>query len=300
MDPNGTDVLCPLVTPFLGDGGADGVDVETLETHVEWLVEAGIDGLVPVGTTGEFASLTDEERETVIRTTVDAAPADVPVVAGAAATSVVDAAGWVDRVDDLGADAALVPPPYFHGASGPAGHRRFFESVLARSSGDVFLYNFPGPVGEPLPAEVAVALAERPRVRGLKDSSGDVDYLGRVLARTGPSFPVLVGADSLLGTGVAVGAAGGVNGLANVAPKQLLEIAEFAGEGDVRGARDRTRRLRPLLEAAAAHGYAGTVKAGLVARGIYGTAAVRPPLVPPAESACEAIGEAVSTLLEES
>lgn len=290
-------VFCPLVTPFDGEDVDSSVDTDALAAHVEWLAAAGIDGLVPCGTTGEFASLTDAEREAVVRTTVDAAPDDVPVVAGAGATNVFDAAAWIDRVVGLGADAALLSPPYFHNASGVEGHRRFFETVLENSTGDVVLYNFPAVVGEPLPSEVAVDLAGRPRVAGLKDSSGDVEYLGRVLEEAPSEFPVFVGPDTLLGSGIAAGAAGGVNGLANVVPELLLDVYERAQAGDLGAARDRTAQLRPLLAHADQCGYVATVKAGLVARGPYRTAAVRPPLVAPEASARDAVAETVSDLV---
>lgn len=115
MTPLFAGVACPTITPL--DGGA--VDVASLRSHIKWLLDAGVDGRVPCGTTGEFASLTDEERATVVETTVTAADGRVPVVAGAADTTVPGAAGRVDRAVAAGARAAIVPPPYYHGGSDP-------------------------------------------------------------------------------------------------------------------------------------------------------------------------------------
>jgi 4-hydroxy-tetrahydrodipicolinate synthase len=270
-------VNCPLVTPF-----ADGeVDAESLARLVETLADAGIDGFVPCGTTGEFASLTDEERRLVVETTVDAAPEDATVVAGAGDTSVAAAADRVDTVVGLGADAALLPPPYFHAANDAAGLGRFFDDVLSETAGDVVLYNFPGPTGQTLSPDLVARLAERERVVGLKDSSGDFGYVLDVLDRVPDGFPVALGPDRLLGPGVDAGAAGGVNGLSNVLPETMLAVYDAHRDGAAaRGRALMRERGAPILDRCRTAGYVSTLKALLSARGVLASAAVRPPLSP--------------------
>lgn len=283
--PNG--VACPMVTP-MRDGA---IDTESLRSHVEWLVEAGIDGLVPCGTTGEFASLTDEERTTVVETTIEAADGRVPVLAGAADTTVPGAAERIDRVVAAGAEAALVPPPYYHGGS-EAGLRRFYEDVLAASTGDVVLYNFPGLAGQSIPPSLAGALAERERVVGLKDSSGDFEYTLRTASATPDGFPIAVGLDRYLGTATTEGLAGGVVGVSNVEPGAVGDIHAAATEGDRKWATAvREERVDPVVDAAGEYGYVPLLKRSLAERGVIESPAVRPPLT-------EAPAEAVAGLFD--
>jgi 4-hydroxy-tetrahydrodipicolinate synthase len=275
-------VCCPLVTPFR-DGA---VDREALSEHVDWLVASGIDGLVPCGTTGEFASLTDHERETVVRVVARAAPEDVPVVAGTADATVPGAVDRIEAAIDRGADAALVPPPFFHGPNEPTGVTRFYERILSQTDADIVLYNIPGCVGYELPPETIAALAPRPQVLGLKDSSGDFGYGLRAIETFGADGNVLVGPDRYLTAGVLLGAAGGVNGLANALPTVLSEIHEAAERTEL----ERARRLDaeclgPLHDAVGGNGYAPTIKTALALRGRFPSDDVRPPLVSLSETA---------------
>lgn len=277
-------IACPMVTP-LRDGS---VDTASLRAHADRLVDAGVDALVPCGTTGEFASLTDDERRTAVATTVDVADGRVPVVAGAADTTVAGAAARIDGVADAGAAAALVPPPYYHGAS-DAGLRRFYESVLSSSTGDVVLYNFPALAGQSIPVDLLGDLAGRERVVGLKDSSGDFEYALRAASATPAGFPIAVGADRLLATATGEGLAGGVVGLSNVVPSATVDIYEAASAGDRARATDiRERRLDPILEAVGEHGYVPLLKRLLADRDVIAEPTVRPPLTEaPSEAAAE-------------
>ncbi|ELZ96413.1 dihydrodipicolinate synthase family protein [Haloferax sulfurifontis] len=268
-------VHCPLVTPF--DGGT--VDHEALGALVDHVVDGGVDGLVPCGTTGEFASLDDAESRAVLETTVERA-AGRPVMAGTAATSV---AATVDRIDvaaEVGADAALITLPYFHGSNDPSGDVAFVESVADESALPLYLYNIPACVGRSLGADAVVDLAEHGAIRGLKDSSGDLNYFSELLRRTPDAFQLFEGFDSHLVPGLVLGATGGVNALSNVVPEAFVAAATAADRGDVAEARRiHERHIAPLFQQCVEHGFAPATKAALRARGVLETAEVRPPLV---------------------
>ncbi|ELZ04165.1 dihydrodipicolinate synthase family protein [Natrialba aegyptia] len=271
-------ITCPLVTPF--DESGD-IDADAFGDLVEFTVDGGIDGIFPCGTTGEFASLSPAERRRVTELAVDHADGEVPVLAGAAATSVAEALSAIEDIAAVGADAAVVTPPYFHTANDPAGNRRFFEAVADESPLPLLLYNIPSCTGRGLAPETIDALATREDVIGLKDSSGDLEFVCDAIRRTPAEFRVVQGYDALLVPALRMGADGGVNALANVVPEVYAEVAERADDergGELQGAVSR------LFDACGEYGFAPATKTALTARGVIPTDAVRPPLVevPPA------------------
>ncbi|WP_254546857.1 dihydrodipicolinate synthase family protein [Halomarina pelagica] len=268
-------VLCPLVTPFR-DGAIAYDDLEALVEHV---LDGGVTGLVPCGTTGEFASLGDDEYRAVIETTVECADG-APVMAGTAHTSV---EGTLDRVSfaaDAGADAALVTLPYFHTANDPAGNEAFVSAVADDAPLPIYLYNIPACTGQEIPPSVVEAVADRDSIAGLKDSGGDFNYFGELVRRTPDSFQLFQGFDSHLVPALVFGGTGGINALSNVVPEVFAAAYEAATDGDVEAARRIHRRaIAPLFQQCVAHGFAPATKAGLLARDVISSDAVRPPLV---------------------
>lgn len=278
MFPTSTRLGCPLVTPFDADGA---VDHAALAAVVEHVVDGGVDALVPCGTTGEFSSLTAAEARAVVETTVEAAPADVPVVAGAGATAVADVRDRIAAGAEAGADAVLVPPPFYLAPSEPAGDERFLAAVAEDSPLPICLYDIPANVGHRLAPETVATLAERDSIVAMKDSSGDLDYVGDVLAAAPPDFPLYQGYDGVLVPGVYLGMVGGINALSHLVPDAMAEAVDAVRAGDHDRARALQReRVDPLFRYCRAHGFAPTVKAALVAEGVLGSAAVRPPLSP--------------------
>lgn len=263
----------PIVTPF----DKHGIDWESYDRLLARLAEGGVDGVFPCGTTGEFASLTREERRQVVERTVEATPADVSVVPGGTGTSVAESVAWSETVADLGADAVVVTAPYFHTSNDPRGLRRFFERVADGSPLPVVVYNNPAFVGESIPVETVAELASRDSIVGLKDASGDVAYGVSAIDRTPEEFLVVQGFDSLLVASLRMGFDGGMNMLSNVLPGAFAEIVDSP-------ASERARELHrdavtPLFERGTEAGYAPVTKAALVERGVISSAEVRPPLV---------------------
>lgn len=262
-----------MVTPFR-DGD---VDEDALADLLASLVDGGIDGLFPCGTTGEFASLTAAERARVVELTVDYAEG-TPVLAGAGATSVEETLSHVEAAADAGADAAVVVPPYFHGANDSAGERAFFEAVGDESDLPLLLYNIPSCTGAPISPAVVASLAHHETYLGLKDSGGDLGYFLRLMRETPEEFLLLQGFDNLFLPSLRMGADGGVNALSNVLPEQFGELFESAD--DERADRIHERAVAPLFESCLDAGFAPAAKAALVETGVLPSDEVRPPLVP--------------------
>jgi 4-hydroxy-tetrahydrodipicolinate synthase len=282
-------ITCPTVTPF----DDESIDKAALADLLEHLQSGGIDAVFPCGTTGEFPSVTAEEQRRVVEATVERA--DVPVVAGAAATSVNDTVAAIDRAADAGADAAAIVAPYFTTANAPTGNQRFFEAVLEDASLPVLLYNIPQCTGQCIEPETVAAVATHERAIGIKDSSGDLEYFLSVLAKTPDEFLCLQGYDALLVPALRMGADGGINALSNVVPAVLREAFERAE--DDRGRELQCDAISPLFEACTTHGFAPATKTALTERGIIPTDEVRPPLVAVDDAGTEAISGALEAAL---
>lgn len=184
-------VLCPPVIPFT-DGT---VDETALSGLVEQVEDAGMDGLVPAGTTGEFSSLTDGEYQTVLETTIEAA-ANTPVMAGTADTTVPGTLKRIKTAADAGADVALVVLPYFHGANDSAGNEEFLTAIADDAALPIYFYNIPACTGQEIVPGTIDTVGRRENVHGLKDSSGDFNYFLEATNRAPDDFRLYQGFDS--------------------------------------------------------------------------------------------------------
>ncbi|MXV63050.1 4-hydroxy-tetrahydrodipicolinate synthase [Natronorubrum sp. JWXQ-INN-674] len=286
-------ITTPLVTPF--EDGSSQIDEDAFTDLIDHLLEAGIDGVFPCGTTGEFASLSREEHSRVVELAVEHVDGEVPVLAGAAATSVHDAVAHAETAAELGADAAVLTPPYFHTANAPEGNQRFLKQVADRSPLPILLYNIPVCTGQRIEPETLAAVATHENVIGIKDSSGDLEYFLSVLRNTPDEFLMLQGYDALLVPALRMGADGGVNALSNVAPEEYAELYETAHTERGEELQD---AIAPLFDACGSYGFGPATKTALEYRGVIPSDAVRPPLVEVPEDGRAAIGESVDGLVE--
>ncbi|MFB6191854.1 MAG: dihydrodipicolinate synthase family protein [Haloarculaceae archaeon] len=231
-------VIPPMMTPTTGRTGT--VDVDALRSVTDFLVDGGVHGLFPCGSIGEFSSMTREQRATVIETVVDAS-GDRPVIAGCGGTAIGDVLEYVADADEAGADAAVVVTPYYLTTT-DAGMVDFFDAVLAEASLPIMVYNIPPLTKHCLDVETVAALAERDGVVGIKDSSGDINYINELIAGTPEGFAVVPGLSALQVAALDTGADGAVTGTANVFPGAVSEIH------DAHRAGDRERAVRLLRE----------------------------------------------------
>lgn len=250
----------PLVTPF-----ADGaVDHERLRALAEWLERSGVDFLVPCGSTGEGPALTTDERVAVVETVASAT--DLPVVAGTGREGLEPTLETTERAAEAGADAALVVTPSYYGTD-DAALVAYYEEVASASPIPVYLYSVPKFTGRMLTPETVAALATHENIAGIKDSSGSLESIQRLLDHTDDAFSVLVGSGSVYAAGLAAGADGGVLAVANVVPERASEIYRLDREGRTDAARERNAAIVELNHAVTSRFGVPGVKAALSMRG---------------------------------
>jgi 4-hydroxy-tetrahydrodipicolinate synthase len=280
--------MTALVTPFREDGS---VDRQSLERIVLWQVERGIHGLVPCGTTGEGATLTEEEHLQVVSTVVGAAGGRVPVVAGCGSNDTRRTVAAAKRAAEAGADALLVVSPYYNkpNRSGMLDH---YDKVARATELPVVVYNVPGRTGQNLGAELILELASKPGVIGVKEASGDLDQIATILERRPEGFFVLSGDDALTLSTLALGADGVISVVSNEAPAEMAQLVTAALEGDFGRARGLHYRLLPLMRANFAESNPVPVKTAMEMLGHCG-GRLRPPLGGPADPTRERLSEAL-------
>ncbi len=281
--------MTALVTPFT-DGGA--VDVEALRRLAAWQVESGIHGLVPCGTTGEGATLDDDEHRLVIATVVEAAAGRVPVVAGCGTNDTRRTVQAARRAAEAGATALLVVSPYYNkpNRSGMVEH---YRAVAGATDLPVVLYNVPGRTGQNLGAALILELAALPGIAAVKEASGDLDQIAAVLAERPEGFAVLSGDDALALPTMALGADGIISVVSTEAPAEMAALTAAALEGDLRQARELHYRLLPLMRANFAESNPVPVKTAMALLGRCGPA-LRLPLGPPTEATRAALERALA------
>ena len=237
--------MTALVTPFSDKGN---LDREALGRLVAWQIDRGIDGLVPCGTTGEAATLSDDEKHEVVSVVVETAAGRVPVVAGCGTNNTRTTLSAARRVSDAGADALLVVTPYYNkpNRSGMIAH---FEAVAAETGLPVVVYNVPGRTGQNLGADLTLRLAEIPGIVAVKEASADLEQIAAIIDGRPAGFAVLSGDDALTLPTVALGAEGVISVVANEAPGEMAGLVEAAGAGDLGRARELHYRLMPIMRA---------------------------------------------------
>lgn len=233
-----------LVTP-MKDGA---VDYEALENLVEWQIDEGSHGLVPVGTTGESPTLSHAEHEAVVEAVVKAAAGRVPVIAGAGSNNTAEGLRLIRHAESVGAAAALVVTPYYNKPT-QAGLIAHFTAMHDCCELPIVIYNIPGRSVVDMTPETMAELAKLPRIVGVKDATGDVTRVSDQRALCGEDFVQLSGEDaSALGFN-AHGGQGCISVTANVAPRLCAEFQEATLAGDYAKALDCQDRLMPLHRA---------------------------------------------------
>jgi 4-hydroxy-tetrahydrodipicolinate synthase len=234
-----------LVTPMGKDGS---VDHGALERLVDWQIEEGIHFLVAIGSTGEAATLTPGERREVVETVVRAAGGRVPIVAGATSNDTAAAVREARAVVEAGADQVLSATPYYNKPP-KEGLRRHFEAICRAAERPVILYNVPGRTGLNMTAEVTLDLAEIEGVIGVKEASGDLEQMMRIVAGRPDGFSVLSGDDAFTLALLAAGGDGLISVASNEVPGPMSELVEAGLGGDFAHARELHYRLLPLMDA---------------------------------------------------
>ena len=233
-----------LITPFK-DGA---VDLDTLKKLVDWHIDQGSHGLVPVGTTGESPTLTHDEHELVVETVVTAAAGRVPVIAGAGSNNTAEALRFVEHAKKVGADAALVVTPYYNKPT-QAGLIAHFEALANSSDLPIVIYNIPGRSVVDMSPETMGTLAKLPNIIGVKDATGDLARVCHQRMTCGAGFLQISGEDATAHGFNAQGGVGCISVTANVAPALCAHMQEATLRGDYAAALELQDRLMPLHKA---------------------------------------------------
>jgi 4-hydroxy-tetrahydrodipicolinate synthase len=236
--------MTALVTPFSNGE----LDLDALKRLVDWQIDQGTTGLVPVGTTGESPTLTLGEHEAVVREVVKATAGRVAVIAGAGSNNTAEAIHFAEHAQNVGADAALVVTPYYNKPT-QRGLIAHFTAVHDCCDLPVIIYNIPGRSMVDMTPQTMGELAKLPRIVGVKDATGDITRVSQQRAACGTDFVQLSGEDaSALGFN-AHGGVGCISVTANVAPRLCAEFQAATLAGDYARALEYQDRLMPLHEA---------------------------------------------------
>jgi 4-hydroxy-tetrahydrodipicolinate synthase len=254
-------VLVALITPFTADGSD--IDVEALRTHVDRLVSAGVHGLVPGGSTGEFTALTLAERKQLTEECVKAADGRVPVIAGTGALSTAEAVELSRHAAEVGAAALMVVPP-FYDAPNLDQVKAHLGAIHQASGLPIVYYNIPSASGVALTAKEIASLSDVEGVLYLKDTSGDAVGLSELLVAHTDRITAFNGWDTLTFFGLASGAKGTVWGATNVIPDLSMQLWDaVAVRGDLDEGRRLWAKIWPVCNFLESYNYAAAVKTGL-------------------------------------
>ncbi len=263
-----------MVTPMT----ATGVDYDAFARFIDFQLESGINALVAVGTTGESATLSPEERKAVIRFTVERVAGRVPVIAGTGTNNTEHVLEFTRSACGDGADAVLVVTPYYNKAT-QGGLIAHYSAVADVATKPVIMYNVPSRTGcNLLPATVA-ALAEHPNIAGIKEASGNMAQVVEIFARCGDKLDVYSGEDGITVPMLSMGGAGCISVLSNVAPKEAVAMTDKFFAGDISGAAELQKRTLPVINALFSEVNPIPAKAAVSAMG-FGTEHLRLPLTP--------------------
>lgn len=282
-----------LVTPFASSGA---IDEGALRALIEYQIAGGVKLLVPCGTTGESATLSEEEDRRVIRLTVEAARGRAYVIAGTGSNSTAAAIEYSLAARSIGADAVLVVAPFYNKPTQAGLYAHFRAVAEAVDYLPVVIYNVPGRTSSNITAPTALKLArEVENIVAVKEASGDLSQIMAILRERPEDFRVLSGDDSLTLAMIALGADGLVSVASNEAPELMSRMVELALAGEWIEARALHYRLLPLMEVNFIESSPGPVKAALALMKMI-EEHLRLPLVPVAEKSRERVREVITEL----
>ena len=279
--------ITALVTPFR-DGA---VDEEAFRSHIDWQIENGTHGLVPVGTTGESPTLTHREHERVVEVCVEQARGRVPVIAGAGSNSTAEAVAFSRHAEAVGADAVLIVTPYYNKPT-QEGLYQHFKAINDAIGLPILIYNIPGRSVIDMSVDTMARLFELKNIVGVKDATANVARVSLQRQAMGPDFLQLSGEDASALGFMAHGGHGCISVTSNVAPRLCSEMQEACLAGDYGAALRVQDRLMPLHTALFVETNPAPAKFALSALGRMSDE-VRLPMVPVSERTRETVRSAL-------
>ncbi|MBQ7821390.1 MAG: 4-hydroxy-tetrahydrodipicolinate synthase [Clostridia bacterium] len=232
-----------LITPF--SQGA--VDYASLGDLIEFQIASEADAIVVCGTTGESATLSDDERRSIIAFSVDKAKGRLPVIAGTGCNNIEKAVELSRYASDVGADAVMTVTPYYNKASA-AGLIKSFTAIADSVNIPVIIYNVPSRTGIDIPLDVYAVLAEHENIRGVKEASGNIVTVEKIIEKCGDKLDIYSGNDDMTVPVMAVGGKGVVSVVSNIAPKAVHDVCAAFDSGDISKSAELQSRLLELID----------------------------------------------------
>lgn len=266
-------VLTALSTPFDQDGA---LDVDTLRLVVDRSIDAGVDGVVAAGSTGEVGALSSEERLLLIKTVIEQADGRVPVIAQTGATSTDEAIRLSQAAEKAGADVLMLITPYYEPLSLEE-TVTYIKDVARSVNIPVMLYNIPSVTGVNLdPATVRSLAEDVENIRYIKDSSANWEQALQLIHHHNDVIGTFIGWDAYIYSALVEGAAGVMAGTANVVPHEIVAVSRRIADGDLSGARELWNSVYPVIDALLSVPFIASVKAGLAFQGLAAGSPRRP------------------------
>jgi 4-hydroxy-tetrahydrodipicolinate synthase len=232
-----------MITPFKSDGS---IDEKALRRFVDFQIDGGVDMLLPCGTTGEGATLDEDETDRVIQIVIEQANRRVPVIVGAGSNSTAKAVQMTKRARKVGADGVLSVGPYYNKPT-QQGYYEHFKAVAEAENMPVIVYNVPGRTGGNIEAKTMLRLAEIPNIVAVKEASGNIGQIMDIIRDAPSDFRLLSGDDALTLPVIAVGGGGIISVVSNEAPSMMSAMVDAALEGNHTRAKELHYKLLPLM-----------------------------------------------------
>jgi len=242
MELRGT--FTAIVTPFKSDGS---IDWNQLKKLVEYNIDGGVDGIVPMGTTGESPALSEEEHKEVVKKTIKYADGRAKIIAGAGSNCTKIAVELTEFAKSAGADAVLSVNPYYNKPTQQGLFEHF--SAVAEVGIPVVVYNIKGRTGVNVETKTLMKLAQNKNIVAVKEASGDLQQMMDVIAQKPDGFNVLSGDDNMTFPLICLGGDGIISVASNLVPDRISKMAKYALEGDIENAKKMHFELLPLFKA---------------------------------------------------
>ena len=268
-------IATAMVTPFDKN---ENIDFQKLSKLIDYLLKNGTDSLVVAGTTGESPTLSEEEKIALIQYSVKEAAGRVPVIAGTGSNNTKASIKLTKKAEEAGADAVMLVTPYYNKPS-QEGMYRHFRAIAEETSLPVMLYNVPGRTAASLAPETAIRLAEIPNIVAIKEASGDLEAITKIIAETPEDFAVYSGDDSLTLPVLSVGGRGIVSVASHIIGPEMQEMIKHYTEGNTAQAALIHQKLLPLMKGLFAAPNPSPLKTALQLKGLD-VGSVRLPLIP--------------------
>ncbi|HUX19911.1 MAG TPA: 4-hydroxy-tetrahydrodipicolinate synthase [Spirochaetia bacterium] len=282
-------VFLPIVTPFL-DGE---LDMESYVRLLRHYADAGISGVIPLGTTGEAPTIDEEESRTVIEATIETVGSRIPIYIGVSSNSTRKAVHWIEELNRYPVEGYLVTSPYYNLPS-QAGIYDHFAALAESTDRHLLIYNIPYRTGRNVENETVFRLSEIENIVGIKDSCGNIAHTAELIRDRAHGFSVLTGEDALFYFNLAAGGNGGILASAHISTPQFLRIHELVRQNNHRAALDLWNPLSRMIPLFFKEPNPAPIKYLLAEMGLIRSAEVRAPLAPISDAPQGALREIVT------